>query len=255
MHRFGVTALVCLSLAAGACSKDDHKDYRGLPPANTWQAPDPAAAAAAPGGSNDPHAGMDMNDPHAGMDMNDPHAGMDMNDPHAGMDMNNPHAGMDMNNPHAGMDMGNPHAGMDMDDGGAGVDVTQLGLPPPDPERAINPDKFLRGTLKPSAETKARIPPGAVIFLSVKRADPAGQPTGASLAVKRLQLSSWPLWFELTEADAMIGGTAFDGDVVITAWSDQDQDAIGKQPGDVQGQVRAKIPAKDLVLVLDKIVE
>ena len=219
MHRFGVTALVCLSLAAGACSKDDHKDYRGLPPANTWQAPDPAAAAAAPGGSNDPHAGMDMNDPHAGMDMN------------------------------------NPHAGMDMDDGGAGVDVTQLGLPPPDPERAINPDKFLRGTLKPSAETKARIPPGAVIFLSVKRADPAGQPTGASLAVKRLQLSSWPLWFELTEADAMIGGTAFDGDVVITAWSDQDQDAIGKQPGDVQGQVRAKIPAKDLVLVLDKIVE
>jgi hypothetical protein len=132
----------------------------------------------------------------------------------------------------------------------------QLGLPPPDPERAVDPEKFLRGTLKPTAATKARVPPGAVIFLSVKRADPAtGQPTGASLAVKRLQLSAWPLWFELTGADAMIGGTAFDGDVVITAWSDQDQDAIGKQPGDVQGQVRAKIPARDLELVLDKIIE
>jgi hypothetical protein len=239
MHRFRVTALLCLSLAAGACSKDDHKDYRGLPPANTWQAPSPAgAAASAQGGASDPHAGMGMGNPHAGMDMGDPHAGMDMGDPHAGMDM------------------GNPHAGMDMGGGDGGVDVMQLGLPPPDPNRAIDPEKFLRGTLKPSAATKARIPPGSVIFLSVKRADPAtGQPTGAPLAVKRLQLASWPLWFELTEADAMIGGTAFHGDVVITAWSDQDQDAIGRQPGDVQGQVRAKIPAKDLELVLDKVVE
>lgn len=228
MHRFGITALVCLSLAAGACSKDEDKDYRGLPPADTWQAPSPAAAATGtPGGTDDPHAGLNMNDPHAGMDMNNPHAGMDMDNPHA-----------------------------DMDTGDGGVDVTQLGLQPPDPDRAVDPGRFLKGTIKPSAETKARIPPGAVIFLSVKRADAAtGQPTGASLAVKRVQLAAWPLWFELTEADAMIGGTAFDGDVVITAWSDQDQDAIGKQPGDVQGQVRAKIPAKDLVLVLDKVVE
>jgi hypothetical protein len=242
MNRLGVTAVVCLSLAAGACSKDDRKDYRGLPPADTWQAPNPAAAAAAQGEAQDPHAGMGMGNPHAGMGMGDPHAGMDMGNPHAGMGMGDPHAGMDMN------------AGGG--DGGAGLDVMQLGLPPPDPERSINPDKFLRGTLKPAAATRERIPPGSVIFLSVKRADPAtGQPTGASLAVKRLQLSSWPLWFELTEADAMIGGTAFDGDVVITAWSDQDQDAIGRQPGDVQGQVRAKIPAKDLVLVLDKVVE
>jgi hypothetical protein len=248
MHRFGVTALACLSLAAGACSKDDRKDYRGLPPADTWQAPSPAgAAAAAQGGTDDPHAGMGMGNPHAGMGMGNPHAGMGMGDPHAGMDMGNPHAGMGMGDPHAGMGGGG---------GDGGVDVMQLGLPPPDPERAVDPAKFLRGTLKPSATTKARIPPGSVIFLSVKRADPGtGQPTGASLAVKRLQLSSWPLWFELTEADAMIGGTAFDGDVVITAWSDQDQDAIGRQPGDVQGQVRAKIPAKDLELVLDKVVE
>jgi coagulation factor V (labile factor) len=241
--------LACLWCAAGACSKDESKDYRGLPPAESWQAPSPASssasgAAATQGGMGNPHAGMGMNDPHAGLDMNNPHAGMGMNDPHAGLDMNNPHAGMDMNDPHAGMDMGD-----------GGVDVTQLGLQPPDPDRAIDASKFLKGTIKPSAETKARIAPGAVIFLSVKRADPAtGQPTGAPLAVQRVSLSAWPLWFELTEADAMVSGTAFDGDVVITAWSDQDQDAISKQPGDVQGQVRAKIPAKDLVLVLDKVV-
>jgi hypothetical protein len=229
MYRFGVAALVCLSMAIGACKKDDRKDQGGLPPADTWHAPDPAAASGAlPGGGADPHAGMNMN---------------------------NPHAGMDMGNPHAGMDMGNPHAGANMS-GDGGVDVTQLGLQPPDPDRPINPDRFLKGTIKPSAETKARIPPGAVIFLSVKRAEPTtGQPTGAPLAVKRLQVSTWPLWFEITEADAMISGTALDGDVVITAWSDQDQDAIGKQPGDVQGQARAKIPAKDLSLVLDKVIQ
>ena len=57
--------------------------------------------------------------------------------------MNNPHAGVDMaaasDNPHAGLDMGsdpsNPHAGMDI----GGTDVTKLGLPPPDPNRAIDP--------------------------------------------------------------------------------------------------------------------
>ena len=214
--------LVCSSLAAGACGeggRKDRDDHRGLPPADTWQAPAPAAAAGTGQGG-----------------------------------AVNPHAGMNMGNPHAGMNMGNPHAGMDMGDGG--LDVMQLGLQPPDPERAIDPDKFLRGTLKPSAETRARIPPGSVIFLSVKRADPAtGKPAGATLAVKRLQLAAWPLWFELTDADAMIGGTAFEGDVVITAWSDQDHDAIGKQPGDVQGQVRATIPARDLVLVLDTVIE
>jgi hypothetical protein len=248
--------LACLWLAAG-CSKDESKNYRGLPPAESWQAPSPASAsaagsAAAQGGMGDPHAGLDMNNPHAGLDMNNPHGGMGMGDPHAGLDMNDPHAGLDMNNPHGGMGMGNPHAGLS--DGG--VDVTQLGLQPPDPDRAIDPGKFLKGTIKPSAETKARIAPGAVIFLSVKRADPTtGQPTGAPLAVQRVSLSAWPLWFELTEADAMVSGTAFDGDVVITAWSDQDQDAIGKQPGDVQGQVRTKIPAKDLTLVLDKVVQ
>jgi hypothetical protein len=239
MHRFGVIILVCSSLAAGACGEGRKEDHRGLPPADTWQAPAPAAAAGTgQGGAVNPHAGMNMGNPHAGVDMA------------------NPHAGMDMGNPHAGMDMNNPHAGMDMGTGDGGLDVMQLGLQPPDPERAIDPEKYLRGTLKPSAETSARIPPGAVIFFSVKRADPAtGKPTGATLAVKRLQLSAWPLWFELTDADAMIGGTALDGDVVITAWSDQDQDAIGKQPGDVQGQVRATIPARDLVLVLDTVIE
>ena len=214
MRALGVIVLACVWMA-GACSKSsEEKKHQGLPPAESWQTP-----GGSDGGAN-PHAGMA--NPHGGA---------------------NPHAGMA--NPHGGA--ANPHGG--------GTDVTQLGLQPPDPERAIDSDKFLKGTMKPTGETKARIPPGSVIFLSVKRADPTtGQPTGAPLAVQRLQLATWPLWFQLTEADAMVSGTAFEGDVVITAWSDQDQDAISKQPGDVRGEVRAKIPSDGLELVLDTVI-
>ena len=60
--------LACLWFAAAACSKDD-KNYRGLPPAESWQAPSPASgsaagAAAAQGGMGNPHAGMGTGDPH-----------------------------------------------------------------------------------------------------------------------------------------------------------------------------------------------
>jgi len=234
----GAVIVALLSTAGFGCSQDQPAN-RGLPPATDWNAP--GESTTAPDSSANPHAAGAPANPHAGMDMNDPHAGMDMNDPHAGMDMNDPHAGMDMNDPHAGMDMG-----------GGGVDVAQLGLNPPDPNRQINPEHFLKGTLKPTGETRDAIPTGSVIFLSVKRADPAtGKPTGSPLAVKRMVYAAWPMWFHITEEDAMVAGTQFTGDVVITAWSDGDQDAISKQPGDILGEVRATIPQNDIHLLLD----
>ncbi|MEM9491013.1 MAG: hypothetical protein AAGC55_17825, partial [Myxococcota bacterium] len=136
-----------------------------------------------------------------------------------------------------------------------GVDVTSLGLQSPDPDRAIDPEKFLSGTIKPTAETRDRIKPGAVLFISVKRADANGQPTGAPLAAKRLVFNAWPLYFRVSEEDAMISGTQFSGNVVVHAWTDQDLDAITKQPGDVRGQIATAIPQKDLTLVLDTIIQ
>jgi hypothetical protein len=49
----------------------------------------------------------------------------------------------------------------------------------------------------------------------------------------------------------MAAGTRFDGDVVITARVDGDGEARTKEPGDVEGRVQARVPAKDLDLVLD----
>jgi hypothetical protein len=228
-------------LAIAACSKDKDPN-QGLPPATEWQAPNAGGPQHAPAAAGDPHAPAAAGNPHAGMAGGDPHAGMAGGDPHAGMAGGDPHAGM--------------AAGAAPSGSSGGVDVTQLGLEAPDPERAIDPDKYLKGTIKPSAALKAKIAPDAVIFLSVKRADPStGAATGAPLAVERLPQTGWPMWFNLTEANAMVKGTAFSGDVVITAWADHDHDAISKAPGDVVGEARATIPAKDIDVTLDRLIE
>ena len=142
-------------------------------------------------------------------------------------------------NPH----MKNPHGG---------TNVADLGLPPPDPNRKIDESKFLRGTIVVTEETKQLVKPGAVVFLSVRPVNPeSGQVTGPPLAVEKLTISQLPMPFSLSEAQAMIGGTSFTGDVLIKAWTDQDGDAMTKQPGDVLGSLRAKIPADKLRLALD----
>jgi hypothetical protein len=167
--------------------------------------------------------------------------------PQGGGDPSNPHAGVDMNNPHAGVDMNNPH--------GAGADVSQLGLPPPDPSRPIDPAHHVKGVLKIHPKAKDRVKPGAAVFLIVKRADDSGQPTGTPLAVEKLTWDKDGQPFELTEKQAMIAGTQLTGDVVVIAHYDQDGDAISKQPGDVMGQVKVKIPADGVNLFLDDVLQ
>jgi hypothetical protein len=206
--------LLLVVVAAAGCSERRKGPGADMKAAESW------------GGSADPHAGMGMNDPHAGMGMNDPHAGMGMNDPHAGMGVNDPHAGMGMTGPG--------------------------GLPPPDPNRPIDPNKFLRGTIRLGPQAGGKAPPG-VIFLSVRPADAQGNPAGPPLAVDILPAGAFPIAFDLSEAKAMIGGTAFAGDVVVIARLDQDQDVDTRQPGDLSGRVRATIPAQGLELVLDTV--
>ena len=207
--------------AIGACSKKND-DKKALPPASEWQAPEttPAPGTPVPGTSA---PGVPSTAPHAGV------AGANA-DPHAGVP-------------------GAPGAQ-------GGTNVEALGLEAPSTDRAIDPNKYIKGSIKPTEETKVGIPTGAVIFVSVKRANPeTGEPQGAPLAVKRLRLSTWPVWFNLTEEDAMIAGTRFEGEVVVIAWADQDQDAMSKMPGDVVGQVKTTIPAKDVEIRLDTVLK
>ena len=43
------------------------------------------------------------------------------------------------------------------------------------------------------------------------------------------------------------------GEVIVTARYDQDGDAMTKQPGDITGQARLKLPAANVQIVLDTV--
>ncbi len=221
-------AALAVTLTFMACRKDEGKGG-GLPPADDWEAPagevgapkvetPPAAATTGSASADNPHAGMGTN-PHADLGAN-------------------PYAGMGTN----------PHAGMGMSASGHGV-------PGGDPAATVDESKFLDGTITASPKMVARVKPGSVIFISVHRYDPKSEgPVGSALATDKLDSVKFPAKFHLTGHNAM-GGGGFEGDVVVSAWTDQDRDAISKQPGDVIGRVRATIPAKGLELKLDTVLE
>jgi hypothetical protein len=225
---------LAIAIALFACSKKPKDE--GLAPAQNW-GQDPGALA--PAGS-----GAAATNPHAA----NPHGGGA--NPHAGLDIPAPEdmpPGTDPSNPHAGMDMNNPHGG--------GTDVSQLGLPAPDPSRPIDPTHHVTGVLKIHPKAKDKVKPGTAVFLVVKRADASGQPTGTPLAVEKVTWDKDGQAFELTEQQAMIAGTQLTGDVVVMAHYDQDGDAISKQPGDVMGQIKVKIPADNVSLFLDDVLQ
>ena len=219
MGRLVVIAAVLVSLTA--CEK---KKNEGLPPAQEWgSGPGDLPPVQQQGKAANPHAGMAMGGA----------------DPHAGIDMNNPHAGVDMSNPHGGA--------------GGGVDVEKMGLPAPDPSRPIDPTHHVKGVIKVHAKAKSRVSPGGTVFVIIKKAGPDGAPSGPPVAVDKLTWGKDELPFEMTEKQAMIAGTELTGDVVVTARYDQDGDALSKQPGDIVGTLKVKIPAENVTLTLDEV--
>jgi hypothetical protein len=228
----GRSLALAAALVAFATTGCKDKKAEGLPPAQEWSS-NTNTLPAAPG--TNPHAG---NNPHAGMDMGGG---------------NNPHAGMDMSgapDPHAGIDMSNPHGGA-----GGSPNVAAMGLPAPDPNRKMDPNHRVTGTIKVHMKAKDRVAAGGAVFVIVKKAGPDGAPMGPPLAVDKLTWTKDELKFSMTDAQSMIAGTELSGDVVVTARYDQDSDAISKQPGDVTGSVRVKVPADNVTLTLDDVLQ
>ncbi|MFN0252333.1 MAG: hypothetical protein ACKV2T_35990 [Kofleriaceae bacterium] len=236
-------------LVLAACGRDK-KPTEGLPAtAQEWSQNaqgqmvqqgqlDPKALPppAPPPGMMNPHGGGGgghANDPHAGL-------GIDPTDPHAGLGIAPVGGG-------GGMGVADPH-------GAGGPDVTQLGLPVPDPNRKIDPTRFVKGSIKIHEKARTRAKAGTPLFLVVKRAGSDGSPTGQPLAVEKLDWNAaGELAFALTEAQAMVGGTELVGEVIVSARYDQDGDALSKQPGDITGSTRVTLPAENVTIVLDTI--
>jgi hypothetical protein len=155
-----------------------------------------------------------------------------------------------MGNPHG---MENPH-GMDM---GGGSIAEASGMQAPDPNRPVDASQFLRGTITVTPAAATSIGQNASLFLSVKPYDPAtkGPARMPPLAVDKMESVVLPAPFHLGEQQAMVDGTKFVGDVVVTAHVSHTGDAMTRAKGDVVGMVRATIPADNLALVLDTVIE
>lgn len=237
----GLLSGLLIASAIAGCSRDRSRQ-EGLPPATEWkQDPNGAMVQMSKQGELPPPppgmAGGAGANPHGAMGGN-PHAGMGGGgDPHAGL-------GIDPTDP------SDPHAGLDMTGGGAS---SVPPIPGPDPNRAIDPTRYVKGVIKIHEKARARAKAGLPVFIVVKRVDATGAATGMPLAVDKLTWNNGDLAFELTENQAMVAGTELTGEVMVNARVDQDGDASSKEPGDVTGQVRVKLPADNVQIVLDTI--
>ncbi|HEX5059830.1 MAG TPA: hypothetical protein VFV99_10750 [Kofleriaceae bacterium] len=220
MGRFLVVAVALC--AFGACKDKNKSD--GLPPAQEWSAN---------AGGAMPPAGPSAQNPHG----TNPHAAMGGGD----------QGGGEGNMPPGHPPIDNPH-------GGGSPDVAAMGIPGPDPNRKINPNNRVKGVIKVHAKAKDRVKAGGAVFVIVKRSVD-GAPSGPPLAVDKLTWDKDELPFEMTEKQAMIAGTELTGEVIVIARYDQDGDAISKQPGDVSGSVKVKIPADKVTLTLDDVLQ
>jgi hypothetical protein len=234
---------VILLVPALACTKRDN-DH--MPAATEWNSGDPGIGAIEM--PNRPQ-GVPSNDPHAGMmgggGGGDPHAGM-----MGGTAEADPHAGVPGAPPLAGNFGGDPNAAHQ----GAGVDVSQLGFQSPDPNRPVDPNRRIRGTVKISAAVAPRAQPGSVLYLMVRKPAPEGQ-QGTLIAVDKLTWKPEGLAFELTERHAMVvGAPDMIGELMLTARIDADEDAGTRQPGDVIGQTKVTIPADGVTVTLDGVI-
>lgn len=235
MRAYFIGSIFVAAGLVSACSRDN-KSQDGLPPAQEWQQNNSGAMVqmGKPGDLPPPEPPPGMMNPHSGHGAN-PRGGGD--DPHAGL-------GIDPADPHAGLGI-DPHGGS----GGANVPP----IPGPDPNRKIDPNRFVKGVIKIHEKAKARAKSGMPVFLVVKKVDATGQPVGMPLAVDKLTWNATDLVFELSEQQAMVAGTELTGDVVVTARYDQDGDASSKEPGDITGSTRVKLPADNVTIFLDTI--
>ena len=221
MKRFCV---VCVLLAG--CSGKKTSDH-GLPPAGDW-------GAEQAGGDQAPAINPHDNPPPMTGPMAKQGGGDDELPDVVDENGNNPHAGLRRTTA-----------------GSGGPDVAQMGALAPDPNRPIDPTHRVTGTITLSAKLADKAKLGSPLFVIVKQADKSGQPVGTPLAVDKLAWDGKPLAYDVTEGQAMVNGTQMTGDVVIMARIDQDGDAISKQPNDIVGQVRVKVPAQNANITLD----
>lgn len=136
-----------------------------------------------------------------------------------------------------------PHAGIGLPPMAGGEPPATTAAEPP----ASNDPRAVRGTLTLAGGTN--VPPGAAVFLIVR---PAGAKGGPPVAVSRLEARSFPLTFQLSQANSMMGQPLPDP-MLIEARVDLDGNPMTRDAGAPSGAidgVAAGSPAVTITLAV-----
>jgi cytochrome c-type biogenesis protein CcmH len=110
----------------------------------------------------------------------------------------------------------------------------------------------IAGQVKIAPHLADQIKPTDVLFVIVRR--PGGMPR--PIAVKRIDHPTFPVSFEISNADVMVQGTELRGMVEVIARVDRDGQAGQPQAGDLEGRYdkNPTLPGgRDIEITIDKV--
>ncbi len=118
---------------------------------------------------------------------------------------------------------------------------TQRGEPALDPSptrgntgNTASAAEVIRGRVELAAGLEGAAPADALLFVIARR---HGQVGGPPLAVVRVERPSFPVEFEIGQAQVMIPSMRFEGEIALSARLDGDGNAMTKLPGDLAGEI------------------
>lgn len=94
----------------------------------------------------------------------------------------------------------------------------------------------ISGQIRIADQLSGKVNDDAVLFIIARKE------VGPPLAVKRVLKPKFPLTYSLSESDAMIPGTVFQGEMLIKARLDADGNAGPLASGDMSGQTGRTVP-------------
>lgn len=107
------------------------------------------------------------------------------------------------------------------------------------------------GTISMAFGVQAAIHPSAQLFIFAR---PEGVESGPPLAVRKHGIFNFPFEFEIGQLHTMMEGSAFEGNLTLSARLDQDGNRKSS-PGDIEGKVVIQAGQKGVKLILDTVVE
>ncbi|GJL78843.1 MAG: hypothetical protein NPINA01_18320 [Nitrospinaceae bacterium] len=110
--------------------------------------------------------------------------------------------------------------------------------------------KEISGTITVDQQYANSIPNNARLFIIAR---PEGVSGGPPLAVKRHSLVEFPFNYTIGPSDVMLEGNPFEGAIALKVRIDQDGNAQAS-PGDIEGETLSEAGAKQVDIVLNKII-